>query len=221
LKEKETGWLTEDDTKSAGLEGSLAKRLFSAHKRQKSIGYFANEESYIIYQLAGVEKSYTPTLEQVKDRVMTDFYDDKAETLAKNTLRDARSAILAKKMTLEQFASQNGGRVTTTAKVSHKNAVKALEGIDEALKDKMFKLTDQAQVLEHRQKATFYLVQVKDMAETKEGDVQQEAPEIIRQQKYKANSLYNAAFIASLYRNATIVTDKKLMEMQRADTKDE
>jgi len=221
LNEKESGWISEEGTKAAGLEGSLAKRLFSAHRRQKNVGYFVNDEVYVIYQLSGAQKSYTPTLEQIKDKVTADYYDDKAETLAKNTLKDARAALLAKKMTLDQFASQNGGRVTTTAKVSRKNAAKSLEGVDEALKDKMFALTDPVQVLEHRHNNTFYLAQVRDMNESKEADLQQEAAEIIKQQKYKAKSLHNMAFIASLYRNATIVSDKKLMEMQRVDTKDE
>jgi peptidyl-prolyl cis-trans isomerase D len=219
LKGKETGWLTEEDLKESGFEGNIAKKLFSPHKRQNSLGYFLDGDVYILYQLSGTEKSFIPPLAQVKADVTQDYYDEKAEALARNSLKADRSALLDRKMTLEQVADKYKASVWVTKLMGKVAASKELKDTG-ALKDKAFALTDSNQVLEHAHKGTFYLVQVREQAPAKDADLKKDSARIIKQEKYKSNSLNVGAFIASLHRNAKIDIDRKLIETQRVDVKD-
>ncbi len=218
-KTKETDLMTEQDSNRSGIEAQLARHLFSPHKRQSTFGYFVEKDVYVLYQLAEVKKSYIPAFKDIKGKVMDDFYAAKTEALAKNSLKDARAAILAKKMTLEQFAEQQGRKVIKTTNVRKNDTIPELK-INPAIKEKMFMLSDPSQVLEFKDKDTFYLAQVRDMQAPKDAISDQERSKIIKQEKYKANMQHLSAFIASLYRNATIETDKAILEKQRQSMKD-
>jgi peptidyl-prolyl cis-trans isomerase D len=211
LKVNETDWISDTDTKESGFDGELAKRLFSPYKRQSSVGYFVNEEKYVIYQLAGVEKSYIPAFEKVKDTILKEYYDDKAESLAKNTIKDIRTSLLSKKMTIEQVADKYKTPIVTTKKTKKGEIIPEIKA-DRGFQEKLYLLSDPSQVMEHQFMESFYIAQVKDITPLAGVTLAQEQFKIIKQEKNKTDMLFSSAFIASLYRNAKIEIDRKMLE---------
>lgn len=216
LKMKETGWISENDSKKANVEALLAKRLFSKNKQHSNMGYFVNGDSYVIYRLSGTEKSYIPSLKNINSKVLADYYEDKAEKIAKNTLKEARTAILSKKTTLQDVVRKYKGTMITTDEAKKGAKIKELSQ-DGALQEKLFGLTSPDQVLEYSHKDVVYLAQLKDSQSAQADSFEQEYPKIIKQEKYKSNSLLMGAFIASLHRNAKIEIEQKLLEKPLAD----
>lgn len=219
LKSQETGWLSEDDIKGKELTSLLAKRLFSSDKRQSVMGYFTHDNYYVIYQSTGVEKSHVPALNQIKDKVLEDYYSEKAETLAKSTLKELRGLLLDKKMTLQQVADKYGAEVIKTSKAKKGSKVKELSN-EEGISEKLFALTDPLQVLQLRQKDGYILAQLSEASPVEPDDFAKNQQKIIKQEKYKDGSLHLGAFIASLHRNAKIEVDHKILEGQNAEAKD-
>src|SRR4029079_5668097 len=118
------------------------------------------DDKYIIYKLSDSEKSYIPSLNEVKEKVTSNYYKEKAEKLAKSALKDARTAILSKKATLQDIAEKYKEKLLTIEKV--KKGAKMTElASDGVLRDKLFVLTDPAQVLEYVYKNVYYLAQMK------------------------------------------------------------
>ena len=197
----------------------LAKRLFSSHKRNAALGYFTHENMYIIYKLGDVAKGYVPAFKDVKDKVSEDFYEEKAESLAKNTLKETRAALMAKRMTFEQAAQSFKASIITTKKIKKGSPLKEFGDDVAVLRDRLLLLTSPVQVLEHKNKDTFFLAQINEITPAS-ADFNKEIPKIIKQEKYKANTLSMSAFIASLYRNAKIEIDRKILETQHVDWKE-
>lgn len=219
LNMKETDWVAEDASKEPGITGLITKRLFSQQKQQNLAGYFLDQDLYVIYKLSDSEKSYIPLLKDVRAKVLSDYYKEKAEKLAKGALKDSRAAVLSKKATLQDLAEKYKATLITTQKVKKGGAMTELAG-DGALREKLFTLTDMAQILEYAHKDVFYLAQLKTSEAVEGESFDKEHEKIIKQEKYKANSLHMGAFIASLHRNAKIEIDQKLLERPQVDLKD-
>lgn len=219
LTMKETGWITDDSAKTSGIDGIFAKRLFSQQKQQGLAGYFLHDDLYYIYKLADSQKSYIPSLHDIKTKVSADYYKQKAEKLAKSALKEARASILSKKMTLQGVAEAYKAPITTIKKVKKGAKMTELAG-DGALKEKLFSLTDPDQILEYMYKSVYYLAQMNDEEPIQGESLEKEHEKIIKQEKYKTNSLHMGAFIASLHRNAKIEIDQKLLERPQVDVKD-
>jgi hypothetical protein len=214
LQTKESGWLLEAESKKDELTSKLAQQLFSPQKRLRTLGYFTHDDYFVLYQPQGVEKSYTPPLGKIRDTVLQDYYVEQADTLARNTLKGMRARILTKKATLEDVAREWGSSVKVTSKTAPQKPIAELGKENGSLSSKLFMLNDSTQVLELASKAGFYLAQLREMTPLEGMVFAAEAPKIIKQEKYKENMLSLTAFIASLYRNAKIETDREMMKLR-------
>lgn len=214
LTVKETGLLEEDSVSSKGIDSVFAKKLFSKNKNSSGIGYFLHEDNYVIYKISKIEKSYVPTFSEIKNKLLNDYYQEKAEKLAKNMLKDLRVALLNKKTTLDAIAQEYKVNVTHTAAVKKGSTLPELSG-DGALRERLSLLTDSDQVLEYMHKNTLYLAQISRLGASEEAAFKEQSEKIIKQEKYKTKKLHQSAFIASLYRNAKIVIDQKSLEVPR------
>jgi hypothetical protein len=217
LQSKESGWLLETDEKKEELTGKLAQQLFSPQKRLRTLGYFTHDDYFVLYQPQRVEKSYTPPLAQIKDAVVQDYYAEQSDSLARNTLKGMRARILAKKATLEEVAREFGGTLKVTAKTDPKKPIVELGKEGSILSSKLFTLCDPSQVLEVTSKSSLYLAQLRTMAPLAGSSFAAEAQKIIKQEKYKENMRCLTAFIASLYRNAKIETDREMMKLRHVE----
>jgi hypothetical protein len=217
LQTKESGWLLETETRKDDTLGKLAQQLFSPTKRLRTIGYFTHDDNFVLYQPQGVEKSYTPSLAQIKETVLQDYLAEQADNLAHNTLKSMRARILTKKATLEDVARECGGSLKITKQTDPAQPVVELGKDGAALSSKLFAITDPSQVLELATKTGFYLAQLRQATPLEGVSFASEASKIIKQEKYKENMLCLTAFIASLYRNAKIETDREIMKMRHVD----
>jgi hypothetical protein len=217
LQTKESGWVLESETRKDDVLGKLAQQLFSPTKRLRTIGYFTHDDYFVLYQPQGVEKSYTPPLAQVKETVLQDYLAEQADNLAHSTLKSMRARILTKKATLEEVARESGGSFKITKKTDPTQPVAELGNEGAALSSKLFSITDASQVLELATKTSFYLAQLNQSTPLEGASFAAEASKIIKQEKYKENTLCLTAFIASLYRNAKIETDREIMKMRHVD----
>ncbi len=216
LKAQETAWLSDKNTSGNEVEELLVRKLFSPHAKQSSTGYFSHKNQYVIYRLAGVEKSVIPSFDKVKDTLVNDYINEKAESLARNTMKSLRADILSKKITLEAAAQKYGATVTTTKKASRANELSELAS-DGTIREKLFNLTDSMQILESAGKNVYYLAHIKDADPIQNETFERERGQIIKQEKNKSQQLYRMAFIASLYRNAKIEKDSAILKQQRVD----
>jgi parvulin-like peptidyl-prolyl isomerase len=219
LKEEQTSYLTEEDTKGESIVNMIARNLFSSDKRKNTVGYLVNKDTYIIYNLIDVQKSSVPTLDQIKDKVMADCYQNRAEDRAKKVLKELKGQLLEKKMTLEQVAAKYGMSLVTTKKTTVKAGISEL-GQNKSLQGMFFTLDDQAEVLQVRQKDDFYLVQLKDITIKQDQEIDKDLAKKIDQEKYKSGTMLMSAFIASLHRNAKIEIDQKVLSARHIPTRD-
>ena len=219
LKEEQTGYLTEEDAKGDATINQIARNLFSSDKRKNTVGYLVNKDTYIIYNLIDMQKSSVPTLEQIKDKVTADCYQNRADERAKKTLKELKGLLLDKKTTLTQIAAKYGMSLVSTKKTTVKAGVSEL-GQNKGLQGLFFTLDDQSQVLQVKLKDEYYLAQLKEMTIKSNQQIDQEMVKTIDQEKYKSGTMLLSAFIASLHRNAKIEIDQKVLSARHIPTRD-
>lgn len=221
LKEVETDWLEAQDGKEASVDGMLAKKIFTAGKREKSVGFFNFEDKYVVYQCVGVEKSQIPAFAHVKDKVLERHRSEEADALARNTLKGIRVNVLDKKMSFEDAVLEHGGKLVTTKSATKAGSAKELAWLDAGMREKLFALTDTNQVFEHKHKDEYFLAVLKEMSGPEGSDLETKCAQIIKQEKFKVQKAQSSAFIASLHRNAKIDTDRRILDGKSTDMKDE
>lgn len=213
----ETDWLSEEDTKESDLQSLISQKLFG--QKKQTAGYFAYESKYVVYQQSGVEKSSIPLLNQIRSQVEEDYYFDLAKEIAKKKIKESRELLLDKKSSLEQLAHQYGRAVSVTNKIAKTEKLPGFEKTGN-LSDAAFVLTDPMQVLHYGHDQNHYLVQLQESGTDSKKSFDQEMEKIIKQEKFKNNTMQLAAFIASLHRNAKIEIDEKLLEGYKKPEKD-
>jgi peptidyl-prolyl cis-trans isomerase D len=207
LEGKESDWLSAKDTKTEGLTGKLAQKVFTI-KRQINYGYFVHDKAYVIYKLSDEAKSLIPKLDDISKDVIKDFQSEEAEKLSKETVKKIRADILAKKKTLQDVAKEKNVRFIKTEKISKGDSI---EGIDKenTLVAKFKILTDKSQILYHSYKQDRYLVQLLDSDQFDPAGFEKRKDSILKNEKYKGQSNVTTSFVASLRRNAKIEVDQK------------
>lgn len=221
LNKHETGWLTDATTKGTDTVSAIARKLFSNQKRSSGVGYFVHEDQYIIYQVTGTEKSSIPPFNTIKETVRADYIHDQAGTLAQRELKDLRTAILAGKLSLADAAAQLGSKVVSTGMATTSADLKDL-GSDAPIRNSLFSLTEPGEVLFITSENNFYLAEIKESTELDNAVFAAKRAEINKNEMSKAGTVQTSAFIASLYRNATLEIDKKALVAQtNAHSKDE
>ncbi|MCK4517511.1 peptidylprolyl isomerase [Candidatus Babeliales bacterium] len=207
----DTGWKVKAADAGSELLNVLIQKLFAKQAGLRRGGYFVHRGKHILYQLLEKQESSLPKLEKVKSEVKKDWYKQKAEKQQLEIVTAIKQQIFDKKVTLEQVAKKQDLNPITTVLVSKKENVKSLEEAS-GLVEKAFILTDPTQVFVHKHDSTYYLVQLlKQEAVAKEADGKQDDAG----QKYKTEQKrrYLDAFIASLFRNARIETNKNTLKI--------
>ncbi len=219
LKPQETDFLSEKDTTGESFEAALAKKVFS--NRSAEYGFILHENKYIVYRVKSVEKTFIPTLDAVQEDVESSFYESKAKDAQRLAVKNAKESILNKKATIEDVAKAQGVKLVITEsmkKDKRGGKLKGFEGIA-GLRSKLFGLTDAAQVLTVKHKDEIVLGQLQE-AQIEETSFEAGKKKIIKKEKIKKADLVINAFIASLYRNAKIEVDSKILGDYASDTKD-
>lgn len=220
LVAKETASLTEADIKDAGVDGLIARKLFSGQDRANGVGYFSHEESYVIFQATAVKKSHISSFDNIKQIIAHDYVEDQARVMARRALKEAYAAVLDGKKNLHEIASELGGTHTVTGHANKAKELKEFES-EKVFKDRLFSLTDAGHVLFFATDNNFYLAKIKDMEELDKSEFVVKRAQFAKKEASKIASLQAGAFIASLHRNAKIeIEDKRLLDMQPEQEKD-
>jgi len=213
----QTEWLTEEDAKEDSFASVISQKLFG--QKKQTAGYFAHGSKYVVYQQSDIEKSAIPLLHQIRAEVEEDYYHDMAGEIAKQKIKDMRGLLLDKKVSLEQLGHEAGHTVKVTGKISKGDKLPGFEKIGN-LGEMAFALIDPVQVLHYVNEGDHYIVQLQESEANTKNTFDQEMAKIIKQEKFKNNTMQQAAFIASLHRNAKIEIEEKLLEGNRKQEKD-
>ena len=210
FEEKESAWLTVKDGSKSDLQGMLAQKIFASVKRQQTYGYFIVEDKYVIYLLSGTEKSFIPLLDQIKDVVTVDYKKQQTENSISKVVLQIKTDVLHKKMPLAAAVAKFNLGVNQTALMLRTDELAGVEKGNQ-LVNKMFILSDRAQILQYRHDQDYYLAQLIESAPFVPQEFDQEKVKIAQKQKTNGMRMYSGAFIASLQRNAKIDVDKKML----------
>lgn len=221
LDEQETGWISSQDVSEKTVEAELAKRIFG--KNRTTYGFIPYEENFVFFQVSATQASEVPPFNDVKNEVTDAFYNERGQDLLKASLRQAKSELLNKTATPEELAEKLDAQLVQTGLVSlgtnkgtDINKLKHIAG----LKQRLFVLTDPAQVLNYTHKDEYLIVQLSEVVPSQDESFEQERAKIIKKEKMKSSSHISDAFIASLYRNAKIEFDEQLLGINRYKAKD-
>jgi len=216
LKATETAFLSQEGSEPDSIDTLIAEHLFSSKKRESGYGYFNHKKQSILYKLSGVEKSYIPPFDKVKTEITEHYYKKEAKKILQTILAESKVALLEQKMTPELIAKTHGIPLIETEEFTKGQKPKDLKGMG-ALNDQLASLTDKNnQVLQYKHQDNYYLAQIKSL-EIDAKDSESKILNIIKKEKYKSESLHVSAFIASLYRNAKIEVDRKVLGGHQAD----
>ncbi len=221
LKEKETDWLSEQDSSEKTVEAELAKRILG--KNRTTYGFIPHEENFVLFQVTATQASEIPSFNDVKDEVTGAFYNERGQDLLKAALREAKTALLNKTATAQELADRLDAQLVETGLVglgSNKGTdISKLKHIA-GLKQRLFVLTAPAQVLTYVHKNEHLVAQVDEVVPSQDESFEQGRAKIIKKEKMKDSAHISNAFIASLYRNAKIEFDEQLLGINRYKAKD-
>jgi len=207
MKEEQTPWLTRNDVDGEKVENLLAQKFFSPQKTKKDYGYFVTEGLHIIYMLSERQNSYLPDFEKIKDKVLKDFRIFKAKENLKVAVKKAKKSLLFEKTTMEKVAENSSLTVKKTEMIKKEEKVKGFSS-ESVFSKVAFSLTDPYQVLKFKDASDYYLAQLVEEEKLKEEEAKKDTLE-----EREEGILTFDAFIASLFRNATIVKTEKVLNI--------
>ncbi len=195
-------------TPIAKSDTKLVQTLFKLEK--DSIAFYVKDNVGVAVKLTAVSKQYLPSLESIKSVVVDDFYQEGASDGLKRALKKAKQA--AKTKSFNQLQEEFGLNREETAWIKPQNTeskrMLKKQGLPVA---KMMKLDSVGMVLDEQTDRDGYLVRLDEIRipEIVSGDEQwDKAKNKIDQRR---TNLYSEAFVASLFRNATIKTNESII----------
>ena len=208
FSDQETDWLSSNDVRDGDLAGMLAQRAFGKGKRISPFGFFMLKDEYVIYKLGDTKKSDIPALSAIKETVIKDYQNNKAQKHIKEAVTRIKAGVLNQGVALDVQAEQEGAVIIQTGMITAKDDVK---GLEKPLITRLFVLSDKAQVLEYRQGEDYYVAQLVGEGEVKAEDFEKTRASLLKDGKMRATKDMPTAFIASLHRIAKIEIDKNVL----------
>lgn len=187
------------------------QRFFMVRKGSGGFSLIDNE-GYAFY-ISDIKKSYQPKFNDVKERVQNDFYHKRALKKMDVLLKDAEKII--EKDKFEDFAEKHGASIESTGTISQQMGDKVQRLIKRlgAPAAQLFALTVPGKVVTFVNAETGFIVCLEQIAPFDE-KVFEEQKHALKQQMYQEQKqLIQEAFIASLYKNATIKLNEKIIKL--------
>lgn len=201
-QEKLTDVITKDNT------SAMAKKLFGLRESKKAF-YVADGKGYFI-ELVSVEKSNLPEFDSVKDKVLADYYKDKAWQQLTQDLKQAKTILVDGITNIEAVAKKFNATLETTPLFSPQAA--QWNEYFEKLKistEKVNLLSQINAVVDETSDTHGYLIQLKELDEIKEEDFISKKDELTRSLYQGELALLHTMLISSLRNKATIEIDKE------------
>ncbi|MCG2756218.1 peptidylprolyl isomerase [Candidatus Dependentiae bacterium] len=214
LKKVDTKLFEKNITKDESVESALIEHIFSPNKKVGQYGFFAYKQDFVLFQLNNIQKSFIPSIDNVKSTVLKNIYKKNAKKLLKQDINTAKRSILEKKQTLKAVSESFGLNIVETKSVKKSDKLDDL-GLEESFIQSAFVLDSGDQVLSVKNKFDYCLVQLKNIEQTNLISFAQEKNSLMQNVLDKEKGAYIQAFIASLLRTAKIEKFEKTLGAQR------
>ncbi len=192
---------TSDGTKLSGA-------LFNI-KKENGFTAITPDGKGVLIQLNAVTKRSLPPFEQIKEQVATDYYTQKASKKLAELLNQAKK--IAIDDSLQEAQKIVGGSLQQTGLIT-KDAKKTEELKKQGLPVyKMLQIENIGGVLEQLNDSAGYLIRLDEVASFDQEKYREKKPDLAEQLEQVQKDLIFKGFVASLYRNATIETNKEIL----------
>lgn len=198
-----------------GDSSKAAKVLFGL-REIGNINYFFDGDKAVIVKLTGITKRAVPPLETVKDKVIADLHMD----MAKKAFEQLVKEIAAQAVTqpLEALTTKASATVSTTDFIK-KDDTKALEDLKkkEVPTQMLFKLEKVGAVTYQIEPAKAFVVRLDALEPFDENAFQEKKATVGRSLERQQSMQLVEGFVASLHRNATLVTSESMVNTAQED----
>jgi peptidyl-prolyl cis-trans isomerase D len=210
LKEEYTDWVTKKDAQGDEPKNLVAEKIFDKSMNAHQYGYLVHEDDYILCHLIETQKSFIPEYKTVEKEVASDYYTDVARGKLKTAAKTAKRELLQKKVTLKALAEKYSFKREKTGMIPHDDKLELFDLGKSFVKEAFIMNDPENQVMKYKKDSDYYFAQLLQAEKIDLTLLHEERAKIIANDKYQRKPLYLEAFIASLFRNATI---KKQAEM--------
>jgi peptidyl-prolyl cis-trans isomerase D len=209
LSWKETALMSPNDISNAkdGLSG-LVRALFARSNKEGTVASLVESDVAMVYHITQVKKTMVPSFDDARDFVKADLIDDLTRKELKKRAQDGHAALLAGEK-IDALAHSKGYALKKTEGLTQESAQKVLKDMGE-IADKLILLADESQALRYNDGKNYYLAQL--VSVEKHANIDSEAAQELRATILEdQKSAYLESFIASLERNAKIVTNETII----------
>lgn len=192
----------------------INKTLFTIKKEDDALVTVDGKKGYII-QLTGIQKSFKPELSTVRSAVVADLYRQRAAVALHNALQEANN-MLKEGSSVEEIVKEFGASVFHTG-IIHPTETKELQELAKKglPQHAVRSLTQVGSTLIDDQGINGHLIRLDEIEPFNEKSFAEHKDEIIRAAQSAKMRLLAEAFVASLYRNATIETNQSVNNLQQ------
>ena len=183
----------------------IEQRLF-ALRNEGDFNAFVMNDKGIIVQLETRKKTEEAPFDTVKAKVAADFYEAQATKALEAAVKEAKSNVLKNKA----FAPVDGGKISSTqwVKMDDEKQIKELAEI--GFSEECFSLDWQGAVLSSFSPKNGIVIRLEQLEEIEENEFKEKKPEILKMVFERNNAVFSQAFIASLFRTATIKVNNSI-----------
>lgn len=190
-------------------ENLASQRLF-ALKNAGDLAVFMQDGKGIILQFKGKKVATTIPFEEVKSTVASDYYESKGTKALEAAVKKAKEqSILQKKM-----VQVDGGKIASTDWVKAQDDKKIEEVIKLGFPKQFIELDWLGSVISSLSQDGGIVVRLDEIEEFKAESLEEEKQSLLKQVFERSSALFSQAFIASLFRNATIKVNNELSRVK-------
>ena len=186
----------------------LSSALFNI-KKEDGFTAITPDGQGVLIQLNTITKRLLPSFEQVKEQVATDYYTQKASKKLADLLNQAKKITIDG--SLQEAQKIVGGSLQQTGPIT-KDAKKTDELKKQGLPVyKMLQIENIGGLLEQLNDSAGYLIRLDEVASFDQDLYKEKKSDLTEQLEQVQKDLMFKGFVASLYRNATIETNKEIL----------
>jgi parvulin-like peptidyl-prolyl isomerase len=187
----------------------IEQRLF-ALRNEGDFNAFVLNGKGIIVQLETRTKTEQAPFATVKAKVAADFYEAQATKALVAAVKEAKAYVVKN----NSFVAIDGGKISSTqlVKMDDEKQIKQLAEI--GFTEECFGLDWQGAVLSSFSPKNGIVIRLDEMEKIDENEFKAKKPEILKMVFERNNSVFSQAFIASLFRTATIKVNDSISRVK-------
>ncbi len=183
----------------------IEQRLF-ALRNEGDFNAFVMNGKGIIVQLEARTKTEEAPFATVKTKVVADFYEAQATKALEAAVREAKNNVLKNKA----FSPVDGGKISSTQLVKMDDEKQIKELAELGFTEECFSLDWKGAVLASFSPTKGIVIRLDQLEEIDENEFKEKKSEILKMVFERNNAVFSQAFIASLFRTATIKVNNSI-----------